>query len=100
MIGSGSAWNSSANGSRNGASSRARMVTIVGAGPKPFQTRQRGATRHNRAVRAMRWRSEPGLGTARRLRTGLLALLIIVICGTAGFIGLGYSFIDALFQTV
>jgi voltage-gated potassium channel len=48
----------------------------------------------------MRWRSEPGLGTARRLRTGLLALLVIVVCGTAGFMGLGYSFVDAVFQTV
>jgi voltage-gated potassium channel len=48
----------------------------------------------------MRWRSESGLGTARRLRTGLLALLIIVVCGTAGFIGLGYNFVDALFQTI
>jgi voltage-gated potassium channel len=48
----------------------------------------------------MRWRSEPGLGTFRRLRTGLLALLIVVVCGTAGFLGLGYSFVDALFQTV
>lgn len=48
----------------------------------------------------MRWRSEPGLGTARQLRAGLLALLIIVVCGTAGFIGLGYSFVDALFQTI
>jgi voltage-gated potassium channel len=48
----------------------------------------------------MRRRSEPGLGTATRLRTGLLALLVIVVCGTLGFIGLGYSVVDALFQTV
>jgi voltage-gated potassium channel len=48
----------------------------------------------------MRRRSDPGLGTASRLRTGLLALLVIVVCGTVGFIGLGYSFVDALFQTV
>ncbi len=47
-----------------------------------------------------RWRGESGLGTARRLRTGLLALLVIVVCGTAGFVGLGYSFVDALFQTI
>ena len=46
----------------------------------------------------MRRRGESGLGTARRLRTGLLALLIIVVCGTIGFIGLGYSFVDALFH--
>ncbi len=48
----------------------------------------------------MRWRSEPGLGTARRLRTGLLALLVIVVCGTAGYVGFGFGFVDALFQTV
>jgi len=29
-----------------------------------------------------------------------VALLVIVVCGTAGFVGLGYSFVDALFQTV
>ncbi len=51
-------------------------------------------------VRAMRWRSEPGLGTVRQLRTGLLALLAVVVCGTAGFLGFGYSLVDALFQTV
>jgi voltage-gated potassium channel len=48
----------------------------------------------------MRRRGESGLGTARRLRTGLLALLVIVVCGTIGFLGLGYSFVDALFQTI
>ena len=48
----------------------------------------------------MRRSGEPRLGTARRIRTGLLALLVIVVCGTAGFMGLGFSFVDALFQTV
>jgi voltage-gated potassium channel len=48
----------------------------------------------------MRWTGDPRLATARRIRTGLLALLVIVICGTAGFMGLGFGFVDALFQTV
>jgi voltage-gated potassium channel len=51
------------------------------------------------AMKTMRRRRE-AIGTARRLRTGLLALLVIVVCGTAGYLGFGFGFVDALFQTV
>jgi len=39
-------------------------------------------------------------GTARKLRTGLIGLFIVLVAGTAGYMGFGYGFIDAVFQTV
>jgi len=35
-----------------------------------------------------------------RLRAGLLAMLLVVVGGTAGYVGFGYSVLDALFQTI
>jgi voltage-gated potassium channel len=36
----------------------------------------------------------------QRLRVGLLGLLVIVVCGTAGYVGFGFGVLDALFQTI
>ncbi|HWG72457.1 MAG TPA: potassium channel protein [Acidimicrobiales bacterium] len=44
--------------------------------------------------------SPGGAGTARRLRTGLAALLLVLIGGTLGYVAFGYGLIDAVFQTV
>lgn len=37
---------------------------------------------------------------ARRLRMGLIGLLAVLVGGTAGYVGFGYSPLDAIFQTV
>lgn len=44
-------------------------------------------------------RDHAGL-TARRLRSGLVGLLLVLVAGTAGYVGFGYSVLDAVFQTV
>ncbi|HUY22562.1 MAG TPA: potassium channel protein [Acidimicrobiales bacterium] len=36
----------------------------------------------------------------RRVRIGLAALVLVVLAGTVGYLALGYSFLDALYQTV
>ncbi|MGH8999395.1 MAG: ion channel, partial [Acidimicrobiia bacterium] len=36
----------------------------------------------------------------RRLRLGVAALFVCVVVGTAGYVALGFSFLDALYQTV
>ncbi|MGI8759778.1 MAG: potassium channel family protein [Jatrophihabitantaceae bacterium] len=38
--------------------------------------------------------------TATRLRTGLVSVLLVIVGGTAGYMGFGYGLLDALFQTV
>jgi voltage-gated potassium channel len=38
--------------------------------------------------------------SARRVRWGLLSVLLVIVIGTIGYIGFGYSVLDALFQTV
>ncbi|MGH9076095.1 MAG: potassium channel family protein [Acidimicrobiales bacterium] len=42
----------------------------------------------------------PALGSARRLWPGLAGLLVVLIGGTAGYMGFGYGLLDAAFQTV
>jgi voltage-gated potassium channel len=49
---------------------------------------------------AMRRGRDRRFETGRRLRIGLVALFAILIAGTAGYLGLGYGFVDAVFQTV
>lgn len=52
--------------------------------------------------------SDPGgalMGSGRRIRprrlwVSLLALVLVIVGGTAGYVGFGYSVLDALFQTV
>jgi voltage-gated potassium channel len=39
-------------------------------------------------------------GPFRRVRIGLLALAIVVVAGTVGYLILGFGFLDALYQTV
>jgi voltage-gated potassium channel len=49
------------------------------------------------------WRRTGRLGsleTYRRLYLGLVALLLVVVAGTAGYIGFGLGVLDAVFQTV
>src|SRR5579863_1819590 len=36
----------------------------------------------------------------RRVRIGLAALVLVVVAGTVGFMVLGFSFLDSLYQTV
>jgi len=36
----------------------------------------------------------------RRIRTALLALTVVTIAGTAGYLALGFTFLEALYQTV
>jgi voltage-gated potassium channel len=38
--------------------------------------------------------------TVRRLRTGLLGVLLVVVAGTVGYLVMGYTVVDALFQTI
>lgn len=40
------------------------------------------------------------LTPTRRLGVGLIGLGVVVVCGTAGYVGLGFNVLDALFQTV
>ncbi len=39
-------------------------------------------------------------GSVRRLRSGVLGLLLVFAAGTAGYMGFGFGFLDSLFQTV
>ncbi len=53
--------------------------------------------------RGRRGRSyEPGLASSatKRLRSGILALLVVLVIGTLGYVAFGYSVLDACFQTV
>ncbi|MDA8399550.1 MAG: potassium channel family protein, partial [Actinomycetota bacterium] len=45
---------------------------------------------------------EPGLASSatKRLRSGILALLVVLVIGTLGYVAFGYSVLDACFQTV
>jgi voltage-gated potassium channel len=47
-----------------------------------------------------RFRYEPSNRSARRLRFGLVGMLGVLVLGTVGFVGFGYSVLDAVFQTV
>jgi voltage-gated potassium channel len=38
--------------------------------------------------------------STRRLRTGLISVLVVIAGGTIGYVGFGYGILDALFQTV
>ena len=38
--------------------------------------------------------------TVRRLRAGLIAMAVLVVGGTAGYMAYGYGILDALFQTI
>jgi len=38
--------------------------------------------------------------TVRRLRAGLITMLLVIAVGTLGYIGYGYSLLDAIFQTI
>ena len=41
-----------------------------------------------------------GLSRGRRLYVGLIGLALVLVAGTIGYLGFGYSFLDAVFQTV
>src|SRR5436309_12477011 len=36
----------------------------------------------------------------RRVQSGLIALAVVIAAGTIGYIGFGFGFLDALYQTV
>jgi voltage-gated potassium channel len=38
--------------------------------------------------------------TAKRLRSGLIGLLVVLVAGTVGYVLFGYGVIDAIFQTI
>ncbi|HET9078681.1 MAG TPA: potassium channel protein [Acidimicrobiales bacterium] len=40
------------------------------------------------------------LPAGRRLSAGLLAMVAVIVAGTAGYMGFGYSLLDAAFQTI
>lgn len=41
-----------------------------------------------------------GLSRGRRLYVGLIGLALVLVAGTIGYLGFGYGFLDAVFQTV
>jgi voltage-gated potassium channel len=45
-------------------------------------------------------RGDRSVRPARRLRFGVIGLLGVLVAGTLGFVGFGYSVLDAIFQTV
>jgi voltage-gated potassium channel len=45
-------------------------------------------------------RGDRSVRPARRLRFGVIGLLGVLLAGTLGFVGFGYSVLDAIFQTV
>lgn len=52
---------------------------------------------------SMRYGKDAGgrqIRTAKRLRSGLIGLLVVVVAGTVGFVLFGYGVIDAIFQTI
>ncbi len=53
--------------------------------------------------KSMRYGKDAGgrqIRTAKRLRSGLIGLLVVVVAGTVGFVLFGYGVIDAIFQTI
>lgn len=52
------------------------------------------------AARGPRWRRPPQRDPWQRVRLGILLLLLVIFCGTAGYVLLGLSVFDALYQTV
>ena len=42
----------------------------------------------------------PRVGTLRRIRLALSALGLVLLAGTVGYVILGFSWLDALYQTV
>lgn len=60
----------------------------------------RRGDRRARGFPAARRRRIPTEAPFRRLRLGVIALAIVLVAGTAGYLGLGFGLLDAIYQTV